>query len=71
MTILLKKAISEQSRIPHAVGRTNARRVHRMLPVSRRIVQRVVEQGQCRILNSITQTAVTAVQPFSDRKEIP
>ena len=53
---------------PHVVGRKKASAVMDRLPVSLRIVKRVVEQGQCIKLNRITQTAVSGVHPLARSK---
>lgn len=57
--------MKKHQKIPARMGRINASRVNRLLPVSFFIVSTVVEQGQCISENSMTQTAVTGVQPFS------
>ena len=56
----------KQSRKPVSVGIKNETAAHFRLPVSLRMVIRVVEQGQCISEKSITLTAVTQVQPLAD-----
>lgn len=50
--------------MPVSVGTKNETTVHLRLSVSFLIVINVVEQGQCISEKSITETAVSHVQPF-------
>ena len=54
-----------QQRMPREVGRMAESAVHRQLPVSFRIVSRVVEQGQCMREKAIVQSAVLRLQPLA------
>ena len=53
--------------IPVTVGTVTETSVHLRLRVSFLIVKHVVPQGQCIRENSMTQTAVTQVQPWPAR----
>ena len=57
-------AMIKQQVSPAAVGRINAAAVHFQLCVSFFMVSKAVAQGKCMRENSITQIAVTDVQPF-------
>ena len=60
-----KTAVNRQHRaMPRTVGSRKARAVHLRLPVSRRMVSRVVEQGQWSRVNSSILTALCQVQPL-------
>lgn len=62
-----KSVVIMQTAIPHKVGIAKEANVHFQLPVSFFIVRRVVLQGKCKSVNSITLTAVSIVQPFCSR----
>ena len=53
-----------QRTIPQTVGSKNAIMLHFQLPVSFLIVIKVVLQGKCNSVNSMTFIAVSKVQPF-------
>ena len=53
-----------QIKIPHTVGKINARAVHFQLPVSFLIESKVVPQGKCKTMKIITLMAVRRVHPF-------
>ena len=60
-------AKSAHSTNPHRVGIKKEAKTHFQPPVSRWMVRRVVEQGQCISEKSMVQTAVTQVQPLATR----
>ena len=63
--ILANAEIIIQSAIPINVGKTTAKKVHLKLFVSLYIVRQVVAQGKCISEKTITQSAVTVLQPFA------
>ena len=62
--MLAIRFIKRHATTPKIVGKIAATAVHFMLPVSFFTVSRVVVQGECISENTITQRAVTGVQPF-------
>ena len=58
------RVVKKQIIIPQIVGIANAKTVHFKLPVSFFMLIKVVLQGKCIRLNSITFIAVSKVQPF-------
>lgn len=53
--------------MPHKVGKAKLKKVHFQLPVSFFIVNKVVAQGKCKMVNNITFIAVNMFQPCSMR----
>lgn len=65
--VLVRRVMRKQAPNPQIVGMENAAAVHFKLPVSLRMVSRVVEQGQCIREKTAVQRAVVQVQPFALR----
>lgn len=57
------------STIPTAVGSAMEKSIHRVLPVSRRIVRQVVAQGQWNRKNTAVQSAISQLKPANSNAE--
>lgn len=67
-SIRARKAVRLHRVIPQAVGMKKARAIHFRLPVSFRMVRRVVEQGQWNREKRIRFNAVRQVHPLAAKR---